>query len=111
MIQAASGLDYESYVKQAVLEPLSITKMRLGKTRRQDRCEGEVAYYDGEGKGKSVFEDEPNEVEWPYGPFSLEVMDSHGGWLASAEDLAKWLIAFSDAKNCPILSADSLRRC
>ena len=36
-------------------------------------------------------------------------MDSHGAWLASAVDLARFAAAFDDPDRCPMLSADSGR--
>ena len=33
------------------------------------------------------------QVPWPYGGFNIEAMDAHGGWIASASDLARLLVA------------------
>src|SRR5207249_3114589 len=35
-------------------------------------------------------------VPWPYGGFCLESMDAHGGWIASAVDLARCAAALHD---------------
>ena len=35
-------------------------------------------------------------------------MDSHGGWIATATDLAKFAAAFDDPDDCPILSRESI---
>lgn len=43
-------------------------------------------------------------------PIDLEAMDSHGGWIASATDLAKFAAAFDDPDNCPTLSRQSIKR-
>lgn len=107
-IEVCSGQPYEEFVQTSVLEPLGITAMRLGKTRLEDRAQGEVRYYQP-GTGRSVFqEDLRQSIALPYGAWYLEAMDSHGGWLASAEDLAKFAAAFDDPDYCPILSADSI---
>lgn len=65
----------------------------------------EVRYYDPE-QGPSVFAADLGQlVSRPYGTFYLEAMDAHGGWLASAMDLARFAAAFdSDPDKCPILS-------
>jgi N-acyl-D-amino-acid deacylase len=37
-------------------------------------------------------------------------MDAHGGWLASAVDLARFAVAFDDPDRCPILSRASIEQ-
>ncbi|MCA9049847.1 MAG: serine hydrolase, partial [Planctomycetaceae bacterium] len=110
VIEKVSGQEYEAYVREHVLAPLSITAMKIGGTRLSQRSEDEVRYYQP-GTGKSVFaEDLDQEVPWPYGAWYLEAMDSHGGWIASATDLAKFAMAFDDPENCPILSRESIEQ-
>lgn len=108
VIESLSGMSYEAFVQREVLEPLGITKMKLGKTRREDRAPNEVCYYDA-ATGRSVFEQDLGcELPRPYGCWCLEAMDAHGGWLGSVEDLARFATAFDDPENCPILSARSI---
>ena len=108
VIEKLSGQSYESYVKQNVLDPIGATQMRLGATRLEGRAENEVRYYHP-GTGKSVFQSDLKQmVPHPYGAWNLEAMDSHGGWLASATDLAKFAAAFDNPANCPILSEKSI---
>jgi len=108
VIERLSGMSYESFVKQNVLDPVGATGMRLGATRLDDRVEKEVRYYHP-GTGTSVFNhDLKLEVPHPYGAWYLEAMDSHGGWLASASDLAKFAAALDDPANCPILTPESM---
>ena len=108
VIEKMSGESYESYVRSHVLKPLGITRMRIGATRAQGRAAGEVRYY-AKGKSKSVFqEDLGEEVPPPYGAWYLEAMDSHGGWIATAEDMVRFAAAFDDWDHCPILSRKSI---
>ena len=108
VIEKLTGQSYESYVKQNVLDPIGATQMRLGATRLEGRAENEVRYYHP-GTGKSVFQSDLKQmVPHPYGAWNLEAMDSHGGWLASATDLAKFAAAFDNPANCPILSEKSI---
>ena len=110
VIEKISGQGYEGYVKEHVLGPLGVTAMKIGATRLADRSENEVRYYQP-GTGKSVFDsDLGEEVPWPYGAWHLEAMDSHGGWIASATDLAKFAAALDDPTSCPILNAQSIQR-
>jgi N-acyl-D-amino-acid deacylase len=108
VIEKVSGQDYADYVKEKVLAPIGITTMRIGATRLDGRAKNEVRYYQP-GTGKSVFEaDLDQETPHPYGAWNLEAMDSHGAWIASAVDLAKFAAAFDDPDNCPILSRESI---
>ena len=108
LIEQKTGQDYGSYVEQKLLEPLGITRMRLGRTRLEQRQTDEVRYYHP-GEARSVFAaDLDQRVPSPYGAWHLEAMDAHGGWLASAVDLARLAAALDDPAACPILTAASL---
>ncbi|MDA1050185.1 MAG: serine hydrolase [Planctomycetota bacterium] len=108
VVEKLTGQSYEQYVREHVLAPLGIHSMGIGKTRLDGRQANEVRYY-YPGRGPSVFQaDLGQEVPWPYGGWFLEAMDSHGAWLASATDLAKFAAAFDDPENCKILAADSI---
>jgi len=109
VIEQISGLDYESYVQQEVLAPLGITTMRLGATRLEGRAPHEVRYYQP-GRSRSVFASDLGQtVAGPYGGWNIEAMDAHGGWIATATDLAKFAAAFDDPEHCPILNRESIR--
>jgi N-acyl-D-amino-acid deacylase len=108
VIEKLSGQTYETYVKKNVLAPIGVTAMKIGSTRLEARSENEVRYYQP-GVGKSVFEaDLDQNVPHPYGAWNLEAMDSHGAWIASTTDLAKFAAAFDDPDNCPILTRKSI---
>ena len=108
VIEKLTDRTYQAYVQEQVLAPLGVTTMRIGATRLSGRAENEVRYYQP-GNANSVFAEDLNQpVPWPYGGWNLEAMDSHGGWIASATDLAKFAAAFDDPDNCPILSRESI---
>ncbi|MEO2028556.1 MAG: serine hydrolase [Fuerstiella sp.] len=108
VIEKLTGQPYDDYVKEKVLAPIGITTMKIGASRLDGRSENEVRYY-RPGTGKSVFQDDlDQEVPWPYGGWNLEAMDSHGAWIASAVDLAKFAAAFDDPDDCPLLSRESI---
>jgi N-acyl-D-amino-acid deacylase len=111
VIEAASGQPYEAHVRQEVLAPLGIRSMRLGHSLPSWRAAGEVRYYDPwDRTGPSVFApDVGRKVPLPYGTFHLEAMDAHGGWLASAVDLARFAAAFDDPARCRLLGEKSVR--
>ena len=96
IIEKKTGQAYEEYVRQSVLKPLGITRMRIGATLLQDRVDGEVVYYGypEQELAHSVLPNTPDLVPWPYGGFRLRTMDAHGGWIASAVDLVRFASSF-----------------
>jgi N-acyl-D-amino-acid deacylase len=103
IIEKVTGGRYEAYVQSHVLRPAGVTRMRLGRTLLADRAPGEVRYYGfpGIGLAASVFPTGPAQVPWPYGGWSIEAMDSHGGWLASAPDMARFVRAVDGRSGPP----------
>lgn len=109
VIEKVSGQAYEAYVKDHILEPVGIDDMRLGHSLLADRAEGEVRYYGREpDHTQPVFPDIEGTVPWPYGGFYIEAMDSHGGWIASAIDLARFAYALEIDNPQAILKPESL---
>ena len=102
VIEQGSGQRYDAYVTDQILRPMGITRMRLGRSLLRDRAAGEVRYYDGNAATTSVFSD-GGQVPWPYGGFHLEAMDAHGGWIASAVDLARFVTAVDGIATRPDL--------
>jgi N-acyl-D-amino-acid deacylase len=103
VIERLTKQKYETHVKEKVLKPLGITRMRQGRSLYNQRAPGEVRYYCNT-KGVAVLGPQlGRQVPFPYGGFSLETMDSEGGWLASAEDLVRYMLAFTEAKKCKVL--------
>src|ERR1043166_4656516 len=73
VIEKVTRQPYANYVGQAVLGRCGITDMRIAGNTKAQRLPNEVAYFpDGN----------------PYG-MNVTRMDSHGGWIASASDLAQ----------------------
>ena len=95
IVEKITGQPYADYVRSAILAPAGATGMRLGRSLEADRAAGEVVYYDYAGAplAESVFPTGPETVAWPYGGFAIEPMDAHGGWLASARDLLRFVLA------------------
>ncbi|MBN8665969.1 MAG: beta-lactamase family protein [Chitinophagales bacterium] len=78
IIEKLSGKSYEQFIKDDVLTPCGITTMTLGGNTLADRKTNEVIYT---GQGG-------------FSPYNMNVtrMDAHGGWIASATDLAKFMV-------------------
>jgi D-alanyl-D-alanine carboxypeptidase len=95
VIEKLTGLPYEAAVRGLVLAPLGITDMTIAGNTLADRLPNEVKYY---GQGG----------EDPYA-FNIRRMDSHGGWLATARDLASFLVHVDGfSAKADLLSAPSL---
>lgn len=105
IIERVGGAGYERLVREKVLDPLKITRMRLGRTL--ERAPGEVPYA-SRVKAKTVMDTSGREVTGPYGVFNLDNMDSHGGWLASAVDLDRFARVYDGGT--PVLSRASVAR-
>jgi N-acyl-D-amino-acid deacylase len=106
IIEKVTGQSYYDYVMENILRPAGATSMRLGKSLENERYDEEVHYYDYEGApmALSVF---PGSliVPWPYGGFDIEAMDAHGGWVATATDLLRFVTALDNGK---LIKADTL---
>jgi len=103
VVENASGQRYHQYVRDAILAPIGIKKMRIGRGLKKHRFADEPQYY-GKPFAKpvvSVYPNTPAKLLKPNGGFHLEAMDSHGGWIGSAIDTARYL-AF--AKPSPVKS-------
>jgi len=108
VIERVSGVSYERMVREQILAPIGITRMRLGASLRS--TDGEARYYmPKEEKARSVFPDTKSKVPTPYGSFCLEAMDSHGGWLASAVDFARFAAALDDPAHSQMLKPETLQ--
>lgn len=110
VIEQVSGLAYEDQVRAAVLKPLGINDMAIGRTLLENRRSNESVYYvPGNPKRESVVGKIGTPVPRQYGSWHLEAMDSHGGWITSAPDLVKFATAFDNPSNSPLLSAQSIK--
>jgi N-acyl-D-amino-acid deacylase len=110
IIEKITGMAYDRFIQQKVLSPAGIRRMRLGTSLETGRAEGEVKYYMPDGAlGRSVFSSQTGKVPEPYGAFCLEAMDSHGGWLASAVDLARFAAALDAPDRRAVLKPETCR--
>ncbi len=109
LIEKLGGTRYERFVRDEVLAPLGMRDTQLGMTLK--RARREVRYLDPKGRtGLAVLgSDRGKPVPLPYGVWSLESLDSVGGWISSAPDLVRFASSLDDPQHCPILSAESIR--
>ncbi len=84
--------------------------MQIGASLEAGAASGEVRYYmPDDERVSSVFPDALSGVPSPYGGFYLEAMNAHGGWIASAVDLARFAAALDDPERSPLLKPESFR--
>jgi CubicO group peptidase (beta-lactamase class C family) len=112
VIEVRSGMSYEAYVQENILHPLGILDMRLARSFYADKAPWEVRYFNDPNSTPVPFmADHEQLVPWPYGGFNIEAMDAHGGWIATAADLAKILVAIDGQPNRPgLLPAEDLQQ-
>ncbi len=94
IIEKVTQKTYENYVLTEILNPMGITEMKIGGNTLEERKTNEVKYYQNE-----------------YSPYLMNVtrMDSHGGWIASAKDMAKFIVRIDRLTTVPdILPSSSL---
>jgi CubicO group peptidase (beta-lactamase class C family) len=105
VIEHVTGRSYWEYVRTNVLAPMGISRMRLGESLTPGQ--GEVKYTSA-GTTAAAFPGIRNLVPWAYGGWCLESMDSHGGWVASAIDYARFVNAIDGRRGRRFLSAASV---
>lgn len=94
LIEQVSHMPYEEYVRDYILEPAGIRGMRLGKNLMADRHVDEVMYFDHPGAPyRQSVTGADTLVPRPYGGTDVELLGGAGGWTASAEDLARLMVA------------------
>jgi len=109
IIQAVTGQSYEDYVKSAVLGPLGICDMHIGRNLLADKRPREAEYQGNGYTAPSCYGTGEN-VPWEYGGWNLEAMDAHGGWIATARDLVRLLSAVDGFATRPdLLSSSSIQ--
>jgi N-acyl-D-amino-acid deacylase len=96
VIEQVAAVPYEMFVRREVLAPLGLERPRLGRSLARDADPGEATYYtpDGATAPAVVGPQRGEPAPLPYGTWSMEAMDSRGGWIISAADLARFAAAF-----------------
>jgi len=89
IIERVSGTSYEGFVREHVLRPMQIDDMRIG--GKSGNAPGEVHYYGN----------------FAYG-LMPDVMDAHGGWIASAPDLVRFADAALGRGTAAFLKTETL---
>jgi N-acyl-D-amino-acid deacylase len=110
IIERRSGMIYADFLNAHILEPLGMRRTSLGRTQPDDIDANEVAYWDPPTANAmySVYEHDPQTRTFPYGGFSMEATDAHGGLVSDAVDLTKFLDAVGGSHGHQLLSAKTV---
>ncbi len=116
VVERVSGLPYERYTRETLLEPLGIrTSMRVGRTLPEGRSQPanplrhEAVYHQPAGTplGPSVFPWVSGPVPDPYGQWYNESLEGSGGWVATAPTLVRFIDAVFGRPGRPAMFSPS----
>jgi CubicO group peptidase (beta-lactamase class C family) len=94
VIEEASGMDYETYCRTMILEPLGIFDVSMGRNLPEDALPLEVSYYEVENAPlKPSVYGTGEMVPASRGGNDIETLGAAGGWIATAPDLMRLLLA------------------
>ncbi|MBL4676788.1 MAG: serine hydrolase, partial [Mucilaginibacter sp.] len=97
VIEKITGQTYEAAVKSLILQPIGITDMAIAGNTLAERLPNEVKYYGQSGENPYIY--------------NIKRMDAHGGWVATATDLARLLVYIDNFPNRhDILSANAIAK-
>eukprot|EP01126_Amoeba_proteus_P000822 TRINITY_DN10239_c0_g1_i3.p1 TRINITY_DN10239_c0_g1~~TRINITY_DN10239_c0_g1_i3.p1 ORF type:complete len:303 (+),score=59.53 TRINITY_DN10239_c0_g1_i3:374-1282(+) len=107
VIEKVTGLSYEDYVLKVLFAGTKIKGMNIGSTT-EHKSEEVCYHYFGNDVPCIYSRDEKILVKAPYGGFDLRLYDSHGGWITSAIDLAKFLTCLDGSRQPQLLDEKHL---
>lgn len=110
VIEKVTGMKYEDYVQFAILQPIGIYDMHIGHSYEADSYVNEVHYYDRDKTPKIwAFDGSKELVPVMYGGNNVELLGAAGGWIASAPELAKFMVAIDGFEGrSDILNANTI---
>ena len=110
-IEKLTGTPYEADVKANVLAPAGVTRMAIGRSLRKDIFPDEAEAWDSPEfpTNYAVFEDVLEPQPSSYGSFSMDTIDAHGGWVASAVDLTRFLNAVGGTTGKQLLAPATVK--
>jgi len=111
VIEKITGMPYENYCRQAILEPLGIYDMAIAGNLKSERAPFEVTYYE---TSDAVFKPSiygTGEMVPPrYGGNDIRSLGGAGAWIATAPDLMRLLLSVDAFQTRPdILSSQSIQ--
>jgi CubicO group peptidase (beta-lactamase class C family) len=110
IIEKVTNMGYEDYINFAILHPLGIYDMHIGNSFYDEKLSTEVRYYDDNDAVKCYAYNGSGElVSQMYGGNDIGLLGAAGGWVASAPELLKLVVAIDGFPDKPdILSNESI---
>lgn len=111
IIEKVSGMTYEDYCREKVLEPLGIYDMKIAGNLPSEKAPFEVTYYEpSDVQLKPSIYGTGEMVAPSYGGNDIRALGGAGAWLATAPDLMRLLLAVDGFKTRQdILGDESIR--
>jgi CubicO group peptidase (beta-lactamase class C family) len=102
VIEEATRMGYEDYVKLSLLNPLGIWDMQIGKGYYHEKAPNEVKYYETAG-GKEVlaFDSFNSYTSRVYGGNDISLLGAAGGWIGSPAEVLKLSVAIDGFNSSP----------
>ncbi|CAH3121427.1 unnamed protein product [Pocillopora meandrina] len=99
VIERVTDQGYEEFMA-TLLEAVEIKQMKIGRTRKNELSDEEVEYFHNRHPRmvRSIFPD-GCKVPPQYGRWTMEEADAHGGWIATASELLKFLLSLEPGVN------------
>ncbi len=108
VLEAVTHQPYEAWVRQHLLDPSGVHEAHLGHNLPTARFERE-SDYQSHYRMPSCY-NTGEQVPAAYGGYQVEAMSAHGGWLFSARDFVRLLLAADGFASRPdLISAATLR--
>ena len=111
IIEEVSGMPYDEFIKQEVLEPAGCYDMHIAGIYYEDKRDNEVRYYTHEGDGKYIEEytDSGVMVERCYGGNNIPMLSGAGAWCGSPAEIARFVASIDGRPEVEdIISAESV---
>jgi CubicO group peptidase (beta-lactamase class C family) len=89
VVERRNGLGYEAVVRRDVLDRVGVSSFDIGSSRFSGRRSGEVIYLDTLNRLSTDVMGTGRPVPNQYGGWHVGNFDAHGGWISSAQDLAR----------------------
>ncbi|WP_400192949.1 serine hydrolase domain-containing protein [Hymenobacter sp. B81] len=101
VLEKVTGQSYATWVRQQVLAPAGVREAHLGRNLLADKLPYEAEYF-SKSSALSCY-GTGEQVPLPYGGRNLEAMSAHGGWVFSARDLVRFMLAVDGSPSRPDL--------
>lgn len=100
VIEKASGMKYETYVRRNILRAAGCENMFIGKSRPEEAHPDEVHYYEPEDTELVPDPREPRRmVRKCEGGNDISLLGAAGGWIASPVELARLVVSINGNPN------------